>query len=92
VTNASMRMSPRPDFTAFGLIISTRRCIPYARSKRRTTSIRADVHYATDVPASKLLADTIHAIMEVNPEYQKYLAAAKAEPRQALELDAQAAK
>jgi acid phosphatase (class A) len=50
------------------------------------------VHYATDVPASKLLADTIHAIMEVNPEYQKYLAAAKAEPRQALELDAQAAK
>jgi acid phosphatase (class A) len=50
------------------------------------------VHDATDVPASKLLADTIHAIMEVNPEYQKYLAAAKAEPRQALGLDAQAAK
>ena len=34
----------------------------------------------------------IHAIMEVNPEYQKELAAAKAELRQALELDAQAAK
>ena len=26
------------------------------------------VHYSTDVPASKLLAYTIHAIMEVNPE------------------------
>jgi len=50
------------------------------------------VHYSTDVPASKLLAYTIHAIMEVNPEYQKELAAAKAELRQALGLDAQAAK
>lgn len=30
--------------------------------------------------------------MEVNPEYQKNLAAAKAEPRQTLDLDAQAAK
>ena len=49
------------------------------------------VHYPTDVPASKLLAYTIHAIMEVSPEYQKELAAAKAELRQALELDAQAA-
>jgi hypothetical protein len=44
------------------------------------------------VPASKLLGYTIHAIMEVNPQYQKELAAAKAELRQALELDAQAAK
>ena len=43
-------------------------------------------------PASNLLAYAIHAIMEVNPEYQEELAAAKAQLRQALELDAQAAK
>jgi hypothetical protein len=43
-------------------------------------------------PASNLLAYAIHAIMEVNPEYQEELAAAKAELRQALEPDAQAAK
>ncbi|MGA8169919.1 MAG: phosphatase PAP2 family protein [Methylocystis sp.] len=50
------------------------------------------VHYSTDVPASKLLAYTIHAIMEVSPQYQKELAVAKAELRQALGLDIQDAK
>ena len=39
------------------------------------------VHYSTDVPASKLLAYTIHAIMEVNPRYQQELATAKTELR-----------
>ncbi len=50
------------------------------------------VHYPTDVPASKLLAYTIHAIMEVNPQYKKELAAAKSELRQVLGLDVEAAK
>ena len=50
------------------------------------------VHYSTDVPASKLLAYTIHAIMEVNPQYQKELAAAKVELRQVLGLASQAAQ
>ena len=42
------------------------------------------VHYASDVEASKLVAYTVHAIMEVNPQYQKELAEAKAEVRRAL--------
>ena len=50
------------------------------------------VHYATDVPASKLLAYTIHAVMEVNPGYQQELANAKTELRRALGLEAQATK
>lgn len=50
------------------------------------------VHYPSDLPASKLVAYTVHAIMEVNPQYQKELAEAKAETRRVLGLDAQAAK
>jgi acid phosphatase (class A) len=44
------------------------------------------VHYRSDLMASKLVAYTLHAIMEVNPQYQKELAAAKAELRLAFGL------
>jgi acid phosphatase (class A) len=50
------------------------------------------VHYRSDLLASRLVAYTVHAIMEVNPQYQKELAEAKAEVRLVLELDKQAAK
>ncbi|WP_159289075.1 phosphatase PAP2 family protein, partial [Methylosinus sporium] len=50
------------------------------------------VHYPSDIQASKLVAYTIHAIMEVNPQYQKELVEAKAEVRRVLGFEAQAAK
>lgn len=70
--------------------------------KREAILVRADeygldrlvcgVHYRSDLEASKLVAYTVHAIMGVNPQYQKELAEAKAEVRRLLELDKQAAK
>lgn len=50
------------------------------------------VHYRSDLPASKLVAYTVHAQMEVNAQYQKELVEAKAEVRRVLGYDAQAAK
>lgn len=50
------------------------------------------VHYPSDLPASKLVAYSIHAIMKVNPHYQQELAEAKAEVRRVLDLDAQATR
>ncbi len=44
------------------------------------------VHYATDLLASKLSAYTIHAIMDVNPQFQAELHAAKTELRAILSL------
>lgn len=46
------------------------------------------VHYASDVPASRLLAYSVHAIMKQNPDYQKEMAAARTELRAALGLPA----
>jgi acid phosphatase (class A) len=42
------------------------------------------VHYRSDLQASKLLAYSIHAVMAINPQYQKKMLAAKMELRQAL--------
>lgn len=44
------------------------------------------VHYASDLEASKLVAYSTHAVMDANPQFQKELAAAKAELRSALGL------
>jgi acid phosphatase (class A) len=44
------------------------------------------VQYRSDLQASKLLAYSVHAVMSTNPQYQKELAAAKLELRQALGL------
>jgi acid phosphatase (class A) len=55
----------------------------YARNR-----LVCGVHYPSDLPASQLVAYSIHAIMEVNPQYQKELADAKAELRRVLGLDA----
>jgi acid phosphatase (class A) len=44
------------------------------------------VQYRSDLQASKLLAYSVHAVMSNNPQYQKELAAAKLELRQALGL------
>jgi acid phosphatase (class A) len=44
------------------------------------------VHYPSDLQASRVLAYSIHAVMEINPQYQKEMAAAKLELRQALGL------
>jgi acid phosphatase (class A) len=44
------------------------------------------VHYSSDLQASKVLAYSIHAVMNTNPQYQKEMAAAKLELRQALGL------
>jgi acid phosphatase (class A) len=44
------------------------------------------VHYASDIPASRLVAYTTHAIMKQHPDYQKELAAARTELRAALGL------
>jgi acid phosphatase (class A) len=46
------------------------------------------VHYRSDLPASRLLAYRIHAVMGTNPQYQTELAAARAELRAALKLPA----
>jgi len=76
--------------------------IDIAPEKRDAILARADeyahnrlvcgVHYRSDLPASKLVAYSVHAIMEVNPQYQKELVDAKAEVRRVLGLDAQATK
>jgi acid phosphatase (class A) len=50
------------------------------------------VHYPSDLPASKLVAYTVHAIMEANPQYRKEMEAARAELRKALGLDVAAVK
>ncbi len=39
------------------------------------------VHYRSDIEASKLLAYALHAVMATKPQYQKELAAARAELR-----------
>ncbi|HEV7817381.1 MAG TPA: phosphatase PAP2 family protein [Janthinobacterium sp.] len=44
------------------------------------------VHYPSDIEASKLVAYSTHAVMDSNPQFQKELAAAKVELRQALGL------
>jgi acid phosphatase (class A) len=44
------------------------------------------VHYPSDIQAGKLLAYTLHASLDANPQFQKELAAAKVELRQALNL------
>jgi len=46
------------------------------------------VHYASDIPASRLVAYAIHAVMAQNPMYQTELAAARTELRTALGLAA----
>jgi acid phosphatase (class A) len=46
------------------------------------------VHYSSDLPASRLSAYTIHAVMETNPQYQKVVAEARAELRSKLGLPA----
>ncbi|HWZ47700.1 MAG TPA: phosphatase PAP2 family protein, partial [Herbaspirillum sp.] len=44
------------------------------------------VHFPSDVEASKMVAYSTHAVMFNNPQYQKELAAARTELRQALGL------
>jgi acid phosphatase (class A) len=44
------------------------------------------VHFPTDIEASKLVAYSTHALMDANPQYQKEMAAARGELRQALGL------
>ncbi|HEY4072345.1 MAG TPA: phosphatase PAP2 family protein [Herbaspirillum sp.] len=44
------------------------------------------VHYPSDLQASKLMAYSVYALMANNPQYQKELAAAKFELRQALHM------
>ncbi len=44
------------------------------------------VHYPSDLHAGKLLAYAIHAVMDTDPQYQKELAAARLELRNALGL------
>jgi acid phosphatase (class A) len=53
----------------------------YARSR-----MVCGVHYPSDIQAGKLLAYTLHAAMDADPQFQKELAAAKVELRQALSL------
>ena len=47
------------------------------------------VHYASDIPASKLVAYVTHAVMAQNPDYQKEMAAARTELRSVLGLPAE---
>lgn len=44
------------------------------------------VHFPSDLEASKLLAYSVHSVMGINPQYQKEMAAARSELRQALHL------
>ena len=44
------------------------------------------VHYPSDVAASKLLAYSIHAVMDTNPQFQKEMAVARTELRSVLGL------
>ncbi|PWB92741.1 acid phosphatase [Methylosinus sporium] len=46
------------------------------------------VHFPSDVAAARLVAYAVHAIMELDPSYQKEVAAARAELRGALGLAA----
>jgi acid phosphatase (class A) len=46
------------------------------------------VHYPTDLEASRLVAYSTHAVMDANPQFQKELAAARTELRNALGLPA----
>lgn len=46
------------------------------------------VHFASDVQASKLLAYSIHAVMDTNPQFNVEMRAARAELRKALSLPA----
>jgi len=50
--------------------------------------LECGVHFPSDLEASKLLAYSIHALMSDNAQYQKELAAARIELRQALGLPA----
>lgn len=47
------------------------------------------VHYASDIPASKLVAYVTHAVMAQHADYQKEMAAARTELRAALGLPAE---
>lgn len=47
------------------------------------------VHYASDIPASRLVAYTVHAIMKQHPAYQSEMAAARTELRATLGLPAE---
>jgi acid phosphatase (class A) len=47
------------------------------------------VHYASDIPASRLVAYTVHAIMKQHPAYQAEMVAARTELRAALGLPAE---
>ena len=72
--------------------------IDMAPEKRDALLARADayghnrlvcgVHYASDIPASRLAAYAIHAAMAQNPLYQTEMAAARTELRAALGLPA----
>jgi acid phosphatase (class A) len=53
----------------------------YARNR-----LVCGVHYPSDIQASKLVAYSIHSVMDTNPQFQKELAAARVELRQALGL------
>jgi acid phosphatase (class A) len=46
------------------------------------------VHYKSDIQAGKLVGYTLHAAMDANPQFQKELASARIELRQALNLPA----
>lgn len=72
--------------------------IDLAPEKRDEILARADayahnrlvcgVHYSSDLPASRLSAYTIHAVMATNPQYQKEVVEARTELRSKLGLPA----